>query len=176
MQRALLVVDMQAAIVPEMWHGDDLADRVGALADQARAAGIPVIYLQQDGGADTPFAPGTTGWELDKRVRASDGDIVIRKTATDSFFRTNLELELRGRGVDTVVVVGVASDFCVDSTVRSALSHGFDVQLVADGHSTADRPGLTAEAVIAHHNGVLAFGTHPGGSVTLPACADVFGD
>ena len=99
---------------------------------------------------------------------------MIRKTATDGFFRTELERELRDRSVDTVIVAGVASDFCVDATVRSALSHGFNVQLVADGHSTSHRPGLTPEDIIAHHNGVLALGTHPGGTVQLVASTDVF--
>jgi hypothetical protein len=58
--------------------------------------------------------------------------------------------------------------------VRSALSHGSDVQLVTDGHSTGERPGLTPAEIIAHHDGALAFGTHPGGSVELVASADLF--
>jgi nicotinamidase-related amidase len=174
MPRALLLVDMQAAIVPAVWRGDELAVRLGGLVVQARAAGVPVVYLQQDGPPDSPFAPGAPGWQVDGRVQPGADDVVIRKTATDGFYRTDLERQLRDRGVDTLVVTGVASDFCVDSTVRSALSHGFDVQLVTDGHSTAERPGLAPQDVIDHHNGVLAFGTHPGGTVALVACADVF--
>jgi nicotinamidase-related amidase len=174
MPRALVVIDMQAALVPAMWRGDELAERLGGLVEEARANGVPVVYLQQDGPPDSPYAPGAPGWRLDARVRPAADDIVIRKTATDGFFRTELERELRDRGIDTLVVTGVASDFCVDSTVRSALSHGFDVQLVTDGHSTGERPGLTPEDIIAHHNGVLGFGTHPGGTVELVASADVF--
>jgi nicotinamidase-related amidase len=173
MGRALVVIDMQAALVAAVWRGDELAERLGRLIVQARGRGIPVVYLQQDGSPNSSFEPGAPGWEIDARVRPGTDDILIRKTATDGFFRTALEHELRDRGVDTLVVTGVASDFCVDSTVRSALSLGFDVQLVADGHSTAERPGLAPDAIIAHHNSVLAFGIHPGGSVELVAAADV---
>jgi nicotinamidase-related amidase len=72
------------------------------------------------------------------------------------------------------VITGIASDFCVDSTVRSALSHGFDVQLVSDGHSTSERPGMDATDVISHHNMVLALGTHPGGRVELCSSDGLF--
>ena len=174
MARALVVIDMQTALVPVVWCGDELAERLGRLVEQARAAGVPVIYLQQDGPPDSAFAPDQPGWQLDARVQSADDDLVIRKTATDSFFRTELERELHDRSIDTLVIAGVASDFCVDATVRSALSHGFNVQLVADGHSTSQRPGLTPEDIIAHHNRVLAHGTHPGGTVQLVASTDVF--
>src|SRR6185436_11186931 len=99
---------MQTALVPVVWCGDALAERLGRLVEQARAARVPVIYLQQDGPPDSPFAPGRPGWQLDARVQSADDDLVIRKTATDSFFRTELERELHDRSIDTLVIAGVA--------------------------------------------------------------------
>jgi len=52
-------------------------------------------------------------------------------------------------------VCGSRSDFCVDTTCRSAISHGFDVTLVSDTHSTSNRKVLPAELIVAHHNATL---------------------
>jgi nicotinamidase-related amidase len=171
---ALVIIDMQKALVSVVWEGDALAERLGALADRARAAGVPVIYLQQDGWPSSDHAPGSPGWELDPRVRADGYDIVVRKSATDGFFHTDLAERLAGLDVDTIIVTGIGTDFCVDATVRSALSHELDVRLVTDGHSTAERPGIAAADVIDHHNQILAIGEHPGGRVELVPSANVF--
>jgi nicotinamidase-related amidase len=73
------------------------------------------------------------------------------------------------------VLGGVATDYCVDATARSALSHGFDVDLLDDGHTTLDdETGLAASQIIAHHNAVLAASTHPGGRLRLIASEAAF--
>lgn len=104
-------------------------------------------------------------------------DVVIGKTATDAFYRTDLAAVLAERQVGTVVLTGVATDYCVDATARAALSHGLDVVLVSDGHAPAadgdPGAGLTAEQVVAHHNHVLGRAVHPGGTLRLLAAADV---
>jgi nicotinamidase-related amidase len=86
MARALVVVDMQAALVTAVWRGEELAERLGRLVAQARADGVPVVYFQQDGPSDSRYTPGAPGWQLDPCVRPAAHDIVIRKTATDGFF------------------------------------------------------------------------------------------
>ncbi|MGB0091860.1 MAG: isochorismatase family protein, partial [Solirubrobacteraceae bacterium] len=76
-----------------------------------------------------------------------------RKSATDSFFETELGDLLSERGITTVVVVGAATDFCVDATVGAVVSRGLNVDLVSDGHALAEKGDpdghLTPEQVIA---------------------------
>ncbi len=109
-----------------------------------------------------------------------DSDLRVPKTATDSFFETNLADLLTERAISTLVIVGAASDYCVDATARSALSVGFDVDLLSDGHAPASNgdpdAGLTAEQIIERHNRVLSPEIHPGGCVRLIAADDVFCD
>jgi len=78
--------------------------------------------------------------------------LIIGKTANDAFYQTNLEDELRKRGIEKLIITGSATDFCVDATVKSALVHDFDITIIADAHTTADRPHVTAEQVVAHYN------------------------
>jgi nicotinamidase-related amidase len=178
MTRALLVIDMQTAVVPALWRGEELIDRIARLVESAHAEKVLVVAVQQTGPPGTPFDPGQPGWPLDPRLGVGDGDVRMRKTATDSFFRTGLLVTLTEHRVDTLIVTGAATDYCVDATVRSALSHGFDVDLVSDGHAPAAdgdaRGGLTPEQIIAHHNQVLKTAIHPGGRVRLVAATEVF--
>jgi nicotinamidase-related amidase len=177
MGSALLVVDVQVAHVPLIWRGDELVDRLAELIATARARGVPVIAVQQTGPAGT--TSGSPGWQLSPGLGVTDTDLRIEKSATDSFYGTDLADLLAARNVDTVVLAGVATDYCVDATARSALSHGLNVVLVSDGHAPrADGDpdaGLTPQQVIDHHNAVLNNAIHPGGRLRLSPAAEVFG-
>lgn len=172
--RALLIIDVQQALVADVENGEALLARLAELVVRARATEVPVVFLQQNGAAGGPLAPGGHGWQLASALGASAVDVVIPKTATDGFYDIPLADVLRERGVDTVVVGGLASDYCVDATARSAVSHRLDVELLSDGHSTTNRAatGLTAMQIITHHNEILASAIHPGGQLRLVTCAE----
>ena len=82
-------------------------------------------------------------------------ELVVQKTTPDSFFETNLNDELQRRGINQLVVCGIQTDYCVDTTVRRAFSLGYKITLVQNGHSTWPDSGLSADQIIAHHNAVL---------------------
>ena len=83
-------------------------------------------------------------------------DIRIRKTTPDAFLRTDLQAQLEAMALDSLVVCGLQSEYCVDSTVRGALARGYPVTLVSDGHTTLDNGVLPAAKISAHHNATLA--------------------
>jgi nicotinamidase-related amidase len=174
MKAALLIVDMQEMLLPLVWRGEELADRIAALAGTARRSGAPVIAVRQTGPSGSDFDPEAPGTRLSPRLHLEPGDTVIHKTATDAFYETDLAARLAGHQVDTIVLTGVATDYCVDATARSALSHGLDVVLVSDGHAPAAAgTGLSPEQVIDHHNRILCTAIHPGGSLRLTLAHDV---
>lgn len=78
------------------------------------------------------FKPGAWGTEITEELRRDRKDLVVEKPRYDAFYRTDLEEKLRRRGIDTLVVVGVTTNCCVDSTVRSAFVRGFHVCVLAD--------------------------------------------
>ena len=172
MKSALLVIDVQRALCTGPWAAfdiDKVVDRINAVAARMRAAGAPVILIQheEDGG---PLQFGTEAWQLCERLVVQPEDSRIRKTACDSFHRTELHSLLQARGIDNVVVCGLQSEFCVDSTVRGALALGYPVLLVADAHSTLDNGVLTAAQISAHHNTTLAnLGSYGPRVTTTPA-------
>jgi nicotinamidase-related amidase len=170
---ALLIIDMQAGMLAEVPDAGAFTARVADLADRARAAGRPVFVIQHE-AAD--LVAGQPEWRLAEAITPRDGDVLLRKRNADSFIGTDLDEQLRGRGVSRVVVTGLATEFCVDSTARAALTRGYDLTLVEDGHSTpAPGPdsGLTVDAVVARFNQVLGWADYPDREVAVTAAADI---
>jgi nicotinamidase-related amidase len=154
---ALLIIDVQKALCSgdeAAFDIDAVVDRINQVAAKARAAGAPVIFIQHEDDGSLPF--GTEGWQLYERLVTRPEDIRVRKTASDSFHRTDLHALLQSQNVGTLVVCGLQSEFCVDTTVRRALALGYTVVLVADAHSTVANGILSAAQISAHHNHTLA--------------------
>ncbi|MFF0967374.1 cysteine hydrolase family protein [Streptomyces sp. NPDC003703] len=173
---ALLVVDMQNATMAIAHRAAETVAVIAGLRARARAAGVPVV-LVQDGAADGDMRPGTEGWRIVPELRPEEGEVVVRKDSPDSFLGTGLDGTLRALGATEVVVTGFATEICVDTTARQALSHHYDLVLVADGHTTSVRPGRTPyappERSVAHHNEIFRNLRFPGRSVRVLAAADV---
>jgi nicotinamidase-related amidase len=173
MKPALLIIDVQKALCSGEWAAHDIdrvVDGINAVASRVRAGGAPVIIIQHEEG-EGPFQFGAEGWQLYERLNTRPEDVRLRKTATDSFHKTRLLSLLQAHGVSDLVVCGLQSEFCVDSTVRGALAHGYPVVLISDAHTTLDNGVLTAAQISAHHNITLANLGSYGPSVTTKTAA-----
>jgi nicotinamidase-related amidase len=173
---ALLIIDVQRVLCEGQYAAfdvDRVIDRINLVSRKARAAGAPVIVIQHEttGGKEMDY--GTEAWQLAPRLEVGATDIRIRKTATDSFHKTELHATLEGLGATRLIVCGLQSDFCVDTTTRRALGLGYPITLVSDGHSTLDNGVLTAAQIVAHHNVTLSNIESFGPRVTAVAAADV---
>jgi nicotinamidase-related amidase len=167
---ALLIIDMQPALLTGAHDIEACLTRVAELAERARSAGVPVVYLRQR--LNDPDVPA----DVHPVVAPREGDVVLDKDSADSFLDTTLGDLLRERSVRRLVVTGYATEYCVDSTSRSALSHGFDLVLVADGHTTPARPegaAPTADQVIAHHNVTFGIIQYAGRSTAVTPAARI---
>lgn len=183
MTTALVIIDLQNAILSGMAGSerqreidaalDATVARVAEVQAHARNAGMPVIVVQHDDGPGHRLQSRTEGHELRREIQPRDGDITVHKTACDAFYRTDLHDILRTHGADHLVIGGCMTQFCIDTSVRRAVSLGYSVTLLSDGHTTADMGALTFEQIIAHHNALLSgFDAGPK-RVTLETCAEV---
>jgi len=153
---ALIVVDMQVGLLCGEPKHDlrGVIERINRLAANVRKRSGTVIFIQHCGGKDDDFEPETPGWALLPELHIDSADIVVRKTLNDPFAGTDLAARLEEIAPDRVLITGWATDFCVDATVRSAVSNHHDVVVVTDAHTLNDRPHLDAAGVIRHHNWV----------------------
>ena len=156
-RKALLVIDMQkgsfTSVTPR-FDSDNVVKRINSLAKIFREYDYPVIYIQHDGTKENEFIPMTTEWELLDELEVESTDLFLNKYANDSFYRSKLSQIVSELNVSELFITGCATDFCVESTIQSALVHDYLITIVSNGHTTADRPHLKAEKVIDHYNWV----------------------
>ncbi len=152
----MIVVDMQEGLLdgPSKHDLQGVVGRINRVAAMVRRRGDTVVWIRHCGRPGDGFERGTAGWEFLPELVREQGDIVIEKTLNDPFAGTPLGETLARLAPDRVLVAGWATDFCVDATVRSAVSFDQHVVVVADGHTLSDRPHLDARAVIRHHHWV----------------------
>lgn len=172
MADALVIIDMQNATmdVPR-YEVAALVGRLNALSAYVRLNGGTVIWIQHED--DEVYVPDSIGWQIIPSLLQEERDLYIGKTACDVFFRTPLENRLKAKPYDRIIFAGCATDFCLDSTVRTAATKGFPVWVPSDGHTTADRSHLKAPQIIAHHNYVWADFIAVNGPVTVVPCAEI---
>ncbi|MFE5482324.1 isochorismatase family protein [Streptomyces sp. NPDC056527] len=155
---ALLVIDMQNALMAIAHRPAETVAAIAGLRARARAAGAPIVTVQHQD--DTELPAGTEGWRIVAGLEPGPDETVLPKNSADSFLDTGLDAALRELGVTEVVVTGFATEMCVDTTARQALSHRYDLVLVEDGHTTSLRPDgggpfVPADQSIAHHNEIF---------------------
>lgn len=179
---AVVLIDLQKAILQGV-GGDRQAEAETALAavlerlkpllKAARKADLPVIHIQHCGPEGYRLEKGVPGWDFLDAVKPKDGEVIVFKESCDSFFQTGLAEELELVGAKHIAIAGCMSNYCVDTTCRSAVAHGFNVTLCADGHTTVDNGVLTFEQIIAHHNKTLDGFDAAGCEVTVRPIADL---
>ncbi|WP_112662227.1 cysteine hydrolase family protein [Microvirga flavescens] len=163
MATALIVIDVQKNILARpggerpvvLDRFDAVRARIAGLVDAARHADAPVIFIQHDGAQGHRLETGLPGWEICEDLGRVSSDTVVRKAACDSFYETDLQSVLARQGITHLMIVGLMTQYCVDTTCRRAVSLGYDVTLVADGHTTGDSGVFTVEQLVEHHNALL---------------------
>ena len=161
---ALLVIDMQKGLFADetpRYDADGVVERINALGRAVRGSGGLVVFIQHTGSQGNALEMGTDGWYLLSSLERGADDVIVCKSACDAFYNTDLANVLDARKVRRLIVTGCATDFCVDTTVRAAISRDYQVAVAADGHTTADRPHIDAAALIRHHNWLWRNLIHP---------------
>ncbi|MCB9002061.1 MAG: cysteine hydrolase [Bacteroidales bacterium] len=173
--KGLLIIDMQkVSFTPETPRFDakGVIEKINLLSNNFRKNGDKVIFIQHDGTKDNFCIPNTSEWEILDELDRDSQDLVISKTANDSFYNSELNDILKDNGIDELIITGCATDFCVDSTVKSALTNNYRVTVISDGHTTGNRPHLSAEKVIEHYNWMWKETIPINGKITVLECKD----
>ncbi len=146
-----------------------VAARINTLAASVRASDGAVVFVQHTDAAGTPFEPNTLSWEISATLDPQSADPRVQKSLNDAFAETNLAKTRHDLKARRLIVAGQATDFCVDTTIRSAVSRRIPLVVASDSHTLRDRPHLTAAQVIQHHNWVWANLYAPASIQVLPA-------
>jgi nicotinamidase-related amidase len=158
MATALLVIDVQQGLCEgehAAFESSEVICRINRVSSKARAANVPVVFIQHESRSGV-LEHDSHGWQLARGLHVESSDLRIRKTTPDSFLHTTLESVLKERAITDLIICGLHTEFCVDTTTRRALALGYPVTLVADAHTTEGNEHISPRQVIQHHNATLS--------------------
>lgn len=151
---ALVVIDLQKGIasMPTVPHPSaDVIMRGAQLADRFRERKALVVLVHVDAGPSGELFPRTvTDIERPRMAMApgfsdivpelgpEDGDVVVTKHQPSAFFYTDLDVQLRRRGVTTIVLCGIATNIGVEATARTGMEHGYNLVFASDAMTARD--------------------------------------
>ena len=143
MKKALLIIDVQNDYFPDgkcpLYQPEEALHVIKKLLGHFRMKNFPVFYIQHiANNAATFFIPETDGVQIHKDIQPLDTETVIVKHYPNSFYETELQDKLREKEVADLVVCGMMTHMCVDTTVRAAKDYGYKVTLISDGCTTKE--------------------------------------
>jgi len=171
----LVVVDVQVDVVREAWERSRVIGNVAQVVEQARAQGVPVVWVQHE---DDDMPRHSAGWQWVPELAPREGDARVFKRHHSSFEDTPLQAELARLGATRLVLAGAQTNWCIRATAYGALERGYDVTLVKDAHTTEDMKlgdgrVLRAQSMVDDLNVAMTWLSYPGRKPATAGAADV---
>lgn len=144
MQTALLLIDLQNDYFPggacELHEAEKAVSQAACILRFFRKHNRPVFHVQHINQSKDAafFVPDTPGVQLHDSVAVQSGETLLTKHAPDSFFQTSLSAQLDAQSIRRLVVCGMMTHMCVDTSVRAAKNFGYSVTLLEDACATKD--------------------------------------
>ena len=172
----LLVVDVQVDVVANAWDRDRIVANVALAVSRARAARVPVVWVQH---ADDELPRDTPGWRWVPELTLAPGEVRIHKHHNSAFEDTALLALLDRAEVSHLFLAGAATNWCIRATAFGALERGFDLTLIGDAHTTTDlklapETEIPARLAIEDLNAAIQWLDYPGRKNRVASAAEVF--
>lgn len=150
-RRALIVVDVQRGFDDPKWgtrNNPQCEDNIGSLIDHWRQTGEPLVYVRHDSTTEgSPLRPGEPGNALRDFVDG-EPDLLVTKSVNSAFYgEPDLDAWLRSEGVGSVVICGVQTNYCCETTARMAGNLGYETVFVLDATHTFDQADLDGAVI-----------------------------
>lgn len=149
----LLIVDTQNLIMTnDLYEFEIFVYRIKTLIKEARNNSIEVIYVRHDDGAGHKLTKGALGYEIYEEFQPMPNERIFDKNVNSAFKDTGLLDYLHEKDEDTIIIVGLQTDYCIDATVKCGFEHGLKMIVPANTNSTLDNAYMTAEKSYRYYN------------------------
>lgn len=149
----LLVVDTQKAITNSALYNFELFEsHIMELINKARSNNMEIIYVRHDDGIGSTLTKGNEEFEIYEKFKPAVNELVFDKNVNSSFKNTGLMEYLKNKNKNTIIVVGLQTDYCIDATIKAGFERGFKIIVPAYTNSTFDNQYMTAELTYRYYN------------------------
>lgn len=150
---ALLVVDVQEALVAENpYNKDNTLSNIEKIIKSCRDNNMEVIYVQHDGGKGDELEAGSKGWQIYDKIAPKEGEKIIAKNFNSSFKDTELKGYLNQKDIDTLILAGMQTEYCIDTTCKVAFEHGFKLIIPEGTNTTFDNEHMSGKDIYEYYN------------------------
>lgn len=149
----LMVVDMQNALIKKHPYNEQkVIENIKKLILTARDKDNEVIYVRHDDGVGTDFEKGTDGWQIYNEVAPNINEYIVEKEYNSAFHKTGLREYLESKEIDTIILVGLQVEYCMDATLKSAFDYEYKIIIPEETNSTFDNEYLSGEKLYEFYN------------------------
>lgn len=172
---ALLVVDMQVAVIDSAWDEAAVIANVSLAVKMARESDVPVIWIQH---INKKMVQGSPGWQMVPELTPYPDEISLDKQFNSAFEKTSLEDTLDYLKISHIFLAGALTNWCIQSTAYAALDKGYDLTLISDAHTTGDiilenGEMIKALDIIREFNIIIAGVRYPGRTNQVTSAQDL---
>lgn len=149
----LMVVDMQNALIKKHPYNEQkVIENVNKLILTARGNKKDVLYVRHNDGKGTELEQGTDGWQIYDDIAPNSSEVVVEKEYNSAFHKTGLKEHLESKEIDTIILVGLQTEYCIDATLKSAFDYGYKIIIPKETNTTLDNEYLSGEKLFEFYN------------------------
>ena len=149
----LLVVDVQTALIKEHPYNEQkVIENIKKLISVARDHEKEVVYVRHDDGIGEDLEYGTDGWKIYTEIAPNKSEVIVEKQFNSAFYRTNLRQYLESKQIDTIILVGLQTEYCIDATCKSAFDFGYQIIIPEETNTTFDNEFLPGSRLYEFYN------------------------
>jgi nicotinamidase-related amidase len=149
----LMVVDVHNALLKDHPYNEQkVIENIKKLISTARDNKKEVIYVRHDDGKGTGLEKGTDGWQIYNDIAPNDNEFIVEKQYNSAFHKTGLREYLESKQIDTIILVGLQTEYCIDATLKSAFDYGYKIIIPKETNTTFDNEYLSGEKLYEFYN------------------------
>ena len=149
----LLIVDVQTALINEHPYNENtIINNIQSLISAARDYKKEVIYVRHDDGPGSELEKGSDGWQIYSMIAPLPDEKVFDKQYNSAFLKTGLKEYLDQKEIDTIILVGLQTEYCIDTTCKSAFEYGYKIIIPEGANTTFDNEYLSASKLYEYYN------------------------
>ncbi|GGH27338.1 cysteine hydrolase family protein [Paenibacillus segetis] len=150
---ALLVVDVQNALVwAQPFEIETIINNIKRLIEVSRENNVEVIYIQHSDPIGDELEPNSEGWKIYDEISPNPNETVINKNYNSAFRGTNLHEYLDSKDIDQLIITGMQTEYCIDTTCKVAFEYGFKLVIPEKSNTTFDNGSFSAKGLYEYYN------------------------